>query len=338
MLGLPLDEVGRYDDFFAHGGGSLAGVRLIIETRRVDLAGGPDEPPCPRRPGRGRGRRRRRGPRPAAGTRRAARCRCRAGVPALRGGQCAQLRGRRPRAVGHLARRRVRRRVRRATTSPAPTTPSSPWTSLARRLAREVQDRIDVPVSLWGHGAGAALALEVTRVLRLSGRAPAHVVLAVGTGDAVAAGVDAGSWLRDAGALTDVDQSRSERGALIERAFHHDLEQAASYRLPGEPGVPVTLVPLPRAPGEPDVVEEWAAALPDARTVTLPGAGRYLLRSHAAEVAELVREVVGVPEGEWGPLSLTGRLTATPADFVTREFLEPQPAARVWTTCCPGTS
>ncbi len=167
---------------------------------------------------------------------------------------------------------------------------------IAGRLSEEIRERIGIPVALWGHGAGVALALETARSLRTAGAVPRHLFLAAATGQdsdgepAAAGSADIGAWLRDAGALTDVDQSRSSRTELIERAYLHDLGEAERSlgAFAGTLDVPATVIVIPRAPGESDAAARCADVLPGARTTRFEDAGRYLVRSHPAAAAELV--------------------------------------------------
>ena len=176
---------------------------------------------------------------------------------------------------------------------------------LAGRLSQEVADRIEIPVALWGHGAGAALAVEASRSLQAAGTPPRHLFLAAatehdpgGAEPAAATSQDIGAWLRDAGALTDVDQSRSTRGELIERTYRHDIGEADRYfgTSAGALDLPATIITIPCAPGESGDAARCAALLPAARRTRFEDAGRYLVRSHAATAAELVAATLAATE------------------------------------------
>jgi surfactin synthase thioesterase subunit len=176
---------------------------------------------------------------------------------------------------------------------------------LAEQLSQEVLDRIEIPVALWGHGAGAALALETGRALQAAGTPPRHLFLAAATeqepvgSEPVATGsADIGAWLRDAGALTDVDHSRSSRSELIERTYRHDLGEADRYldACAGPLDLPATIIVIPRAPGESDAAARCTAVLPAARKTRFEDAGRYLVRSHPAAAADLVASTIAVNE------------------------------------------
>ncbi|MFE5908832.1 amino acid adenylation domain-containing protein [Streptomyces wedmorensis] len=294
VLGLPLDEVGRNDDFFAFGGGSLAAVRLVVQLGGLislvdlmanpvlaDLAqaadgAGPDDSSLLQ---------------PLS-------------VPASATTALVCV----PYEAGNALNFEAMARALSAS-DVAVYAVELPGHDIARpddelvgvdviagRLSEEIRERIGIPVALWGHGAGVALALETARSLRTAGAPPRHLFLAAATGrdsdgePAAAGSADIGAWLRDAGALTDVDQSRSSRTELIERAYLHDLGEAERSlgAFAGTLDVPATVIVIPRAPGESDAAARCADVLPGARTTRFEDAGRYLVRSHPAAAAELV--------------------------------------------------
>jgi hypothetical protein len=134
---------------------------------------------------------------------------------------------------------------------------------------------------------------------------PRHLFLAAATEHEpagaeldAARSADIGAWLRDAGALTDVDQSRSTRDELIERTYRHDISEADRYfgTVAGALDLPATIITIPRAPGESDAAARCAAVLPAARRTRFEDAGRYLLRSHAAAAADLVTATIAASE------------------------------------------
>ncbi|MEU4923135.1 amino acid adenylation domain-containing protein [Streptomyces parvus] len=307
VLGLPLDEVGRNDDFFAHGGGSLAAVRLVVQLGGLislvdlmanpvlaDLAAaaegaGPAEAPLLQ---------------PLS-------------VPkdATAALVCV------PYEAGNALNFEAMARALSAADVAVyavelpghdfarPDEELAGVDRVAGPLTREILDRIELPVALWGHGAGVALALETARSLREAGAPPRHLFLAAGierepadggpAGGGTAAGsTDIGAWLRDAGALTDVDQSRSSRGELIERAYRHDLREAERYlgAFSGTLDLPATIVAIPSAPGEGEATALCADVLPGARITRFAEPSRYLVRSHPAAAAEIVTATLAAAE------------------------------------------
>ncbi|MFG3578667.1 amino acid adenylation domain-containing protein [Micromonospora chersina] len=298
VLGLPLDEIDRNDNFFARGGGSLAAIRLVVQLSGllslVDLMKHPvlaDLAAAVREPGdgadqpHGKGRLLQALTQPTAAT---------AALICL------------PYEAGNalnfdaLARTRSDDVAVYAVELPGhdiarPDEELCDLDRLAGRLSEEIIERVDQPVALWGHGAGAALAHATARRLQAAGAAPRHIFLAAGAGQAAGGAADIGTWLREAGAVTDVDHARSTRGDLIERAFRHDVEEAETYYndaglVPME--VPATIIPVPRAPGEGEVASRLAALLPQARIVRWEGVGRYFVRRRAADAAALVDETL----------------------------------------------
>lgn len=300
VLGLPLGEVGRTDDFFVRGGGSLAGVRLVVQLRGLvslvdlmanpvlaDLAAVAD------------------GVRPRGSSllqelsvpeNAVAALVC---VPYEAGNALnfeSMARALAPAAVavyavelpGHDAAR--------------PDEELAGLDRLAGRLTREIVDRIGHPVALWGHGTGAALAMETGRSLLAAGMPPRHLFVAAATRqeprDSAAAAVEAGAWLRDSGALTDVDHWRTARGELIERAYRHDIDVAERYFATcGEPiDIPATIVVVPRAPGESGAAARCTAVLPAVRTTWFEDPDRYFVRNDPRTAAHLVAATIAAAE------------------------------------------
>jgi amino acid adenylation domain-containing protein len=295
VLGLPLDEVGRNDDFFAQGGGSLAAVRLIVQlgglVSLVDLMANPVLADLAATAGGAH-----------------------SGEPALLQALsvpqdatvalvCVPYEA--GNALNFVAMALALSAAGVATYGvelpghdiARPNDELAGLDQLADRLSQEIVDRIEIPVALWGHGAGAALALETSRSLQAAGAPPWHLFLAAATeheptgGDPAA---DIGVWLRDAGAFTDMDQSRSTRSKLLERSYRHDISEADRYfgACAGILDLPATIIPIPRAPGESDAAARCAAVLPAARRTRFENAGRYLVRSHPAAAAGLVTATI----------------------------------------------
>ena len=297
VLGVPLDEIDRNDNFFERGGGSLASIRLVAQLSGLvslvdlmkhpvlaDLALAVEEPqdggsllqPLAR----------------PEGASAALVCLPYEAGNALNFDALARAAARDDVAVwavelpGHDIAR--------------PDEKLCHIGDLARRLSEEIVDRVDEPVILWGHGAGTALAHATACRLQSAGAALRHIVLAAGAGEPADRADDVGTWLREAGALTEVDHARPIRGEIIERAFRHDVDQAEAYYRDAERRpvvVPTTVVAVPRAPGEREVAAELTGMFPLARLVPLDGVDRYFVRGHAADAAALVRDCLS-PVGE----------------------------------------
>ncbi|MEV6412971.1 amino acid adenylation domain-containing protein [Kribbella sp. NPDC051718] len=292
VLGVPLDEIDRNDNFFERGGGSLAGIRLVVRLSGLvslvdlmkhpvlaDLAAAVEQPqdgdsllqPLAR---------------PEAASA-ALVCLPYEAGNALNFDALARAVARDDLAVwaaelpGHDIAR--------------PDEQLCDIDKLARRLSEEILDRVAEPVILWGHGAGSALAHAIAGHLQTAGAAPRHVILAAGAGEPADGAADVGTWMREAGALTDVDQARSIHSEIIERAFRHDVDQAEAYY--GDAGrqpvdAPTTVVAVPRAPGEREVAAELTELFPLARLVPLKVMDRYFVRGRAADAAALVRDLL----------------------------------------------
>jgi len=299
VLGVPLDEVGRNDDFFGHGGGSLAGVRLVVQLAGlISLADLMANPVLADLAAAAYG----------SGTDDHSHLHA-LSVPeqATVALVCVPYEGGNALNFQAMAQALIAAQVAvYAVELPGhdiarPDDELVGLDLIARRLSREIQDRIGVPVALWGHGAGVAVVLEVGRTLQAAGAAPLHLFLAAaaqqqstGEESAAAGSVDVGVWMRDAGALTDVDQWRSTRDELIKRAYLHDLCEAERYfsNLVGTMDLPATIIEVPRAPGESDITARCTAVLPGARITRFQDPGRYLVRSAPAAAAELVTETI----------------------------------------------
>lgn len=219
-LGRPLDEIGRNEDFFAHGGNSLPGVRLVV----------------------------------------------------LLGGLVSLLSLIANPVLADLAAAADRADAGDSPLLQALSVPENPAVAL-----------VCVP-----YEAGNALNFGA-------------MAQALSTSDVAVIAGSAGisAWLRDYGAIVDMDQWRSVRGELIERAYRHDLGEAERYlgACTETVDLPATIIAVPRALGEGDAAARCAAVFPAARTVRFAGAGRYLLRSHAAAAADLVSATIAATGG-----------------------------------------
>lgn len=299
VLGVPLDEIDRNDSFFERGGGSLAGIRLVVQLSGLlslvdlmkhpvlaDLAGVVEQ----------------RGGKDPSGPKEGSLLQSLsdpdAAVASL---VCLPYEAGNALNFDALARTGSLDAVAvYAVELPGhdiarPDEDLSDLDVLAARLSDEVRQRADHPVVLWGHGAGAALAHATARHLTDAGAPPRHVLLVAGTGEEAETHGDVGTWLREAGALTDVDHARPLRGELIERAYRHDVRAAEDHYADRDLAVvdvPATVIAVPRAPGERDVAMRLRELFPQARTRTADGFGRYFVRGQAREAAGIVAEVL----------------------------------------------
>ena len=289
VLGVPLDEIDRNDNFFERGGGSLAGIRLVAQLSGllslVDLMKYPVLADLAAVVGRPQSDESLLQPlaRPEEALA-ALVCLPYEAGNALNFDALARIAAREKMAVwavelpGHDVAR--------------PDEELRDINELARQVSGEILDLVDEPVVLWGHGAGSALAHAAAAQMQSAGAAPYHVVVAAGAGEPADVVADVGGWLREAGALTDVDYARQTRGELIERAFRHDVGQAEAYYGAAEREpvhVPTTVIAIPRAPGEREAATDLAALFPLAQMASLNTQDRYFVRGRTVDAMAIVR-------------------------------------------------
>lgn len=197
-----------------------------------------------------------------------------------------------------------------------PEEPLADVAQVATRLADEIAARVDTPLILWGQGSGAAVAVQCARLLHDRGRPAAQLVLAAATADphqlaadlAEVQAMGEGEIRRHMAAqatYTELDELKSEREALIERAYRHDTLGAARFLQHTRDGWPALTVPTwvvvgdddMRLATEPRPELAWRHFAPTAEQVVLPGAGRHFLRTHADEVVTLLRSIVTTRTG-----------------------------------------
>jgi amino acid adenylation domain-containing protein len=183
--------------------------------------------------------------------------------------------------------------------------------AVARRVLTEITERVTVSFALWGHCAGAAIALETARLLEAHG-APAERVfigaLALedpatlrGEIDEVTVADDRSllDRLRADSAYVELDGLKPERAAVVSKAYRHDVVAADNYLLGihQDPaahrlGAPVDVV-LSRDDSSTVSVERrhagWEALSDHVALHELECGGHYFVSTRPAETAELVR-------------------------------------------------
>ncbi|MFD3545971.1 amino acid adenylation domain-containing protein [Streptomyces sp. NPDC058655] len=318
VLGVPLERIGRHDDFFALGASSLAAVRVAVRLDRAlslgelvahpvlsDLAALLD--------GRRRGEPRDAAPPllhpllavrnphhtlvclPYAG---GSALNFRALATALEGEGIAVLGAELP---GH--------------DFAAEDEPLQDVAVLAARARDEILARVDTPVLLWGHCSGAAAALETARLLQEAGRPAERVFL----GGQLLPGADALraelaevarapreeilDRLRADHAYVELDAFAPERAAAVDRAYRHDAATAARHllRILDAPaahriGAPVEVVVARDDAWTPAAHEAYGAWRSVSDRVTLhqlEEGGHYFPGTRAAETADVVRRTTG---------------------------------------------
>nr|WP_225953809.1 amino acid adenylation domain-containing protein [Kibdelosporangium phytohabitans] len=165
----------------------------------------------------------------------------------------------------------------------------------------EIEATVSGPLLLWGHEAGVAPALEVARLLEADGRPPLAVfagAAAVSRLRDTAAEIDALSdeelvtRLREDTSFTGTETWQPERASLVGAAYRHDLLSAVRY-LDGPGLVLSTPVHVVLAADDHDAAgHEWTALATRVDTHEVPGGGRYFVRTRPADAAAAVMAAV----------------------------------------------
>ncbi|TQF02714.1 amino acid adenylation domain-containing protein [Kitasatospora acidiphila] len=182
--------------------------------------------------------------------------------------------------------------------------------AIALRVRDEIAEQVTTPVLLWGHCAGAAAALETARLLEEAGTPAARVFVAALLFDdeetlrAEMAEVTAAgnqellALLRADNAYVEFDARGAERADVVGRAYRHDVltsnthlltvhQDPDRYRVNG----PVELV-LARDDASTARFEqgygEWKALCDEVNVHQLAQGGHYFIGTRPAEAAGLV--------------------------------------------------
>ncbi|MEU0927154.1 non-ribosomal peptide synthetase family protein [Streptomyces malaysiensis] len=315
VLGVPLERIGRSDDFFELGGTSLAAVRLLVRLDRAlslkDLAAHPVLADCaavlePHRAGAFA--------RPVA-TRLLQPL---AAVPdphhtlvcfPFAGGNAVNFRP----LAGELQRDGI------AVFGVEPPghdfagdgEPMEDVPVLASWVRDEIVAHLTTPVSVWGHSTGVAAALETARLLAEAGRPVERVYIgALPLGDAETLAAEMAqaatadeesllSRLRAGEVYTELDELGAERADVVAGAYQHDVltagrhlravrEDPEAYRL----DAPVEVVVARDDTATASFTEEYGGwkAISDRVTLhELERGGHYFVRTRPAETAALIR-------------------------------------------------
>ncbi|WP_329391726.1 amino acid adenylation domain-containing protein (plasmid) [Streptomyces sp. NBC_01351] len=330
VLGVPLERIGRHDDFFALGASSLAAVRVVVRLDRAlsvrDLVAHPVLADVAalldgRRDGGlgdGRDGLRAGGPREAAppllhpllpvrNPHHTLVCLPYAGGSALNFRALATELEREGIAVlgaelpGH--------------DFAAEDEPLEDVAALAARARDEILAQTTTPVLLWGHCSGAALALETARLLQEAGR-PAERVFIGGQllhgADALRAEVAEVAAvgpevllgrLRADNAYVELDAFTPERAAAVDRAYRHDVITANRHllRILEAPGAHRIDAPVEVVVARDDAwtaaadlgYQAWRAVSDRVTLHELEEGGHYFTGTRAAETADVVRRTTG---------------------------------------------
>ncbi|MFE0552183.1 amino acid adenylation domain-containing protein [Streptomyces pilosus] len=314
VLGVPLERIGRTDDFFELGGTSLAAVRLLVRLDRVlslrDLVGSPvlaDLAAVLDARGEGGAGTAATGLLQPLATPRAPHhtvvCFPYAGGNAVNFRSLAAELGRDGFAVA-------------AVEPPGHDLADADEEMLdvagiARRVRDEIVARVTTPVLIWGHCAGAAAALETARLLERAGRPVERVFIGAllpAEPDALRAEIAETSaadtatllsWLRADNAYVELDSLKPERAEVVGRAYRHDVLTANShlmrlhedrerYRLDAPVDVVVARDDASTA-GATDVYGRWKAVSDRVALHELAQGGHYFVSTRPAETAHVIR-------------------------------------------------
>ncbi|GAA3086396.1 non-ribosomal peptide synthetase [Streptosporangium carneum] len=182
---------------------------------------------------------------------------------------------------------------------------------VARRVHQEVRRRVSTPILLWGHCAGAAYAVELARLLERDSAQPLRVFLGAAgleTVEALRAEIEEVTALDnreitvrllEESVYVELDGLKPERSELVGAAYRHDVqvtnryfmsvrEDPGSYRLRAGLDLvhaaddPSTAGPCRQA------LDGWADLADRVERHELPEGGHYFTRTRAAETAAVL--------------------------------------------------
>ncbi|MFE7120357.1 amino acid adenylation domain-containing protein [Streptomyces sp. NPDC057654] len=182
---------------------------------------------------------------------------------------------------------------------------------VARRVHAEIVARVGTPVLLWGHGEGAAAALETARLLEADGRRAERVFIGALLLDEVddlrremrtVADADNRTLLarlRSESAYVELDGLKPERAEVVGSAYRHDVltahhhliavrQNAERYGITSAVDVVVAQDDATTS-GFGERHGEWKLVADTVRLRELAQGGRYFVRASPADSAALVR-------------------------------------------------
>ncbi|HEX8768704.1 MAG TPA: alpha/beta fold hydrolase, partial [Jatrophihabitans sp.] len=190
----------------------------------------------------------------------------------------------------------------------------------ARRAVAEIDAKADLPVILWGHCGGAAVTVELARLLEERGSDLRQVFLGSKLLPPVAEmqhNIDELSTWSDSQIIrymvtetgyTDLDGLDSQHTAFMGRIFRHDVGGGYRYLIDAvqdgpawKLATPVTVVVADDDHGLARASEEyagWRLLASDVRFCRLPEGGHYFVRTNPDATGELVRRAWASSEQE----------------------------------------
>ncbi|PVD04871.1 amino acid adenylation domain-containing protein [Streptomyces sp. CS014] len=188
--------------------------------------------------------------------------------------------------------------------------------AVAERVCAEILDGIDTPVLLWGHGSGAAHALETTRLLEAAGQAAEQVFVGglllygarPGRDTVAAQAADDESvlaQLRADSAYIALDGYQRERAEAVAAAYRHDvvtsdrhlaaMRRSRSGQRIRTPLDVVVAADDPTTAGPGQRWRDWFQLAEHVRCRQLPDGGHYFVGTRPEPCAALVRAGCRVP-------------------------------------------
>jgi surfactin synthase thioesterase subunit len=192
----------------------------------------------------------------------------------------------------------------------------APLTQVVDRVVAEIDRRGLTTVLLWGHSAGAALAVETALRLQRTGTTVPRVFLGAqllgAAADRRAAATELGersnaqisAWLNADSGYTELGELEADRAEHVGAAYRHDCVSAHRYFAeildnppPERLSAPVTVVVAaddPATAGFQAHHRDWELLAEHVELHELAGGGHYFLRTRPADAGEAVLRSAGM--------------------------------------------
>jgi len=191
--------------------------------------------------------------------------------------------------------------------------PFLPVRATAALIADELADSVRGPIVLWGHCGGAAVAVELARLLEAAGADLRNVILGaklLPTEEEMAEAIeelgrstdaDVIRWMVSESGYTELDGLDPDHARHIARSFRHDVEGGHRYFLDVcarlDEHALATSITCVGAADDPLMGDyrqthlRWGLITDDLRLRYLDGGGHYFIRTWADRAAALVAEI-----------------------------------------------